>query len=133
MSPRTRTPVNCVWASAFVAALLGLLAFAGGAASSAIFSLAIMGQYVAYSIPISSRFLGAILAFPTTPAPMGPNMDYMIAVMGGWIILCLIYFYFPKYGGVYWFDGPRANLEAAGNGTEPKDTETTSSSEKSPI
>ncbi|EMD30994.1 hypothetical protein CERSUDRAFT_127671 [Gelatoporia subvermispora B] len=133
-------PVNCVWASAFVAALLGLLPFAGGAASSAIFSLAIMGQYVAYSIPISSRFLGGkawvpgpfslgrlglpvaiiavcwmafsavTLAFPTTPAPTGPTMNYMIVVMGGWIALCLVYFYFPKYGGVHWFDGPRANL-----------------------
>ena len=56
--PRTQTPVNAVWTSAFVALLLGLLAFAGPAANSAIFSLAIAGQYTAYAIPIASRFLG---------------------------------------------------------------------------
>lgn len=41
-----------------MALLLGLLAFAGGAAIGAVFSLAVVGQYVAYSIPISARFLG---------------------------------------------------------------------------
>ena len=56
--PRTQTPVNAVWASALVALLLGLLAFAGPSANSAIFSLAIAGQYTAYSIPILARFLG---------------------------------------------------------------------------
>ena len=46
--------------------LLGLLAFAGPSANSAIFSLAIAGQYTAYSIPILSRFLGGR---PWTPGP----------------------------------------------------------------
>lgn len=55
---RTQTPVNAVFASAFIALLLGLLVFAGPTASSAIFALGIAGQYTAYSIPIASRFLG---------------------------------------------------------------------------
>lgn len=54
----TKTPVNAVWCTAFMALLLGLLAFAGAAAIGAVFSLAVVGQYVAYSIPISARFLG---------------------------------------------------------------------------
>ena len=58
INPRTRTPVNCVWAAAFVAALLGLLAFAGAAAIGAVFTLGVVAQYVSDSIPIAARHLG---------------------------------------------------------------------------
>ena len=27
-----------------------------------------------------------------------------------WLMLCLGYYYFPRYGGVHWFAGPRANV-----------------------
>lgn len=54
----THTPVNCVWAAIFVSMLLGLLAFAGPSAINAIFSLAVTGQYLAFILPIASRFLG---------------------------------------------------------------------------
>jgi amino acid transporter len=53
----TRTPVRCVGFGAFMAGLFGLLAFAGPAASGAIFSLGVVAQYLAYLVPISSRFL----------------------------------------------------------------------------
>ena len=33
-------------------------------------------------------------------------MNYTIVVMGGIMVLSLIYYYFPKYGGVNWFTGP---------------------------
>ncbi|KAI8986825.1 APC amino acid permease [Trametes punicea] len=138
---RTKTPVNAVWASVFIALLLGLLAFAGPSANSAIFSLAIAGQYTAFSLPIASRFLGGrewvpgpfnlgrfglpvavvavtwmifsivILAFPASPGATAGGMNYMIVVYGGWIALCLIYYYFPAYGGAHWFNGPQTTLE----------------------
>lgn len=38
-------------------------------------------------------------------------MNYTVVVGGGWIGLCILYYYFPKYGGVYWFTGPMANIE----------------------
>lgn len=44
--------------SALLATLLGLLTFAGPAAAGAIFSLGVVGQYLATSIPIAARFLG---------------------------------------------------------------------------
>ncbi|KAI0674185.1 APC amino acid permease [Trametes maxima] len=143
VNKRTQTPINAVWASAFVALLLGLLAFAGPSANSAIFSLAIAGQYAAFSVPIACRFLGGrkwnpgpfslgrfglpvavvavawmvfsviILAFPTAPGPDAEGMNYMIVVFGGWIVLCLIYYYLPVYGGAYWFNGPLMTLEDA--------------------
>lgn len=145
---RTQTPVNCAWFSAFIALLLGLLAFAGSTAISAIFSLGVVGLYIAYIIPIISRFAGGtewrpgpfnmgrlglpvaaiavawmifsivILIFPSSPDPSGPDMNYTIVVLGAWISLCLIYYYFPVYGGVYWFHGPIANVSSAEDGQE---------------
>lgn len=58
VNPRTSAPVFAVWFSAVISLLLGLLAFAGASAVGAVFSLVVAGQYVAYSIPISARFLG---------------------------------------------------------------------------
>jgi hypothetical protein len=47
-----------VWFSATCAALLGLITFAGPAAAGALFTLGVVGQYVANSIPIAARWLG---------------------------------------------------------------------------
>jgi len=137
----TLSPVVAVWCTAFLALLLALLAFAGTAAISAVFTLSVIGQYVAYSIPITARFVGgqpftpgpvnlgkfslpiAIVAvtwmtfmsivflFPTSPNPQAPVMNYSVVVLGGVLILSVIYFYFPKYGGVYWFKGPVTTVE----------------------
>jgi len=138
MNSYTKTPVNTVWFSAICAALLGLLAFAGPAAISAIFSVSVVGLYVAYSIPIVARFafsstndfkpgpfyLGrwglpvAILAvgfmslinvvflFPSTPQTDSADMNYSVVVMGAVIGGSLLWYYWPKYGGVHWFKGP---------------------------
>ncbi|CCM01799.1 uncharacterized protein FIBRA_03866 [Fibroporia radiculosa] len=157
INPRTQTPINCAWFAAFIAFLLGLLAFAGSSAISAIFSLGVVGLYIAYIIPILSRFAGGtewspgpfslgawglpialtavawmifsivILVFPPSPGPNAPDMNYTIVVLGGWILLCLAYYYFPVYGGVYWFRGPVANIgkmeavEAAGMSSSVED------------
>ena len=47
MNPYTKTPVNAVWFAASSAFLLGLLAFAGGEAVNAVFSLGVTAQNVA--------------------------------------------------------------------------------------
>ena len=51
-----------------------------------------------------------IVMFPTTPGPDAQDMNYTVVVAGGWILLCVIYYYFPKYGGMYWYKGPMANI-----------------------
>jgi hypothetical protein len=33
-------------------------------------------------------------------------MNYTVVVLGGVFILCLVWYYFPVYGGVHWFEGP---------------------------
>ena len=37
-------------------------------------------------------------------------MNYTIVVLGGTFAIALIYYYFPRYGGIYWFRGPVPNL-----------------------
>ena len=55
---RVHAPVRCVWFAATIALLLGLLSFAGPNATGAIFSLSVIAQYMAYSIPITARHFG---------------------------------------------------------------------------
>lgn len=52
----------------------------------------------------------AILSFPENPDPEASGMNYAVLVVGGWLFLCLLYYYFPVYGGMYWFKGPVANV-----------------------
>lgn len=61
--------------------LLALLAFAGAAAIGAVFSLAVVGQYVAYCIPISARFLGG-QKFTPGPFYLGRFVrDYVVCIL----------------------------------------------------
>jgi len=57
MNTYTKTPVNTVWFCCIVSIFLGLLVFAGEQAIGAIFSLSVVGLYVAYAIPIAARFI----------------------------------------------------------------------------
>ena len=57
-----------------------------------------------------------ILVFPSSPGPTGAEMNYTIVVLGAWIALCLVYYYFPVYGGVHWFRGPIANIDGNKDG-----------------
>jgi amino acid transporter len=136
----TQTPVNTVWMDAFLALLLGCLVFAGSQAIDAVFALSITALYVAYSIPITARIVSrtsfkpgpfnigilgvpvAVVAvlfmalmvivflFPMTPQTSVQEMNYTVAVLGGVMLLSVIWYYFPIYGGVHWFKGPVANF-----------------------
>ncbi|KAJ7703881.1 amino acid/polyamine transporter I [Mycena rosella] len=137
----TGTPVRCVWFSATCAALLGLITFAGPAAAGALFTLGVVGQYVANSIPITARVLGGqpfkkgpfhlgvfskpvaiiavlwmwfmtiVLMFPSAPNPSAETMNYTVVVMGGVLFLAAVYYLFPHYGGRHWFQGPVSNVQ----------------------
>jgi len=136
----TQTPVNSVWFDAFFALLLGCLIFAGSQAIDAVFALSITALYVAYSIPISARIVSktkfkpgpfslgiwgvpvAVMAvlfmilmvivflFPLTPQTSVHQMNYTVAVLGGVMLLSVIWFYLPIYGGAHWFKGPVTNI-----------------------
>ena len=57
-------------------------------------------------------FMSIVVMFPTSPDPTADTMNYTVVVLGGVLILALAYFYFPVYGGVYWFEGPVRNISA---------------------
>ncbi|KNZ71878.1 hypothetical protein J132_05703 [Termitomyces sp. J132] len=143
MNNYTKTPVNTVIFDGMLSIALGCLVFAGEQAINAAFAISVVGSYIAYAIPISARFLGkndfkpgaftlgafscpiAIIAvtfmffmsivmfFPTAPTTDKANMNYTVVVLGGSMILSIIWFYFPKYGGVNWFTGPVATIDAS--------------------
>ena len=74
------------------------------------------GLPVAIVAVIWMAFSVTILVFPTTPTPTGADMNYTVVVWGGWLTLCTIYFFFPHYGGRYWFRGPVATIDIKGSG-----------------
>jgi amino acid transporter len=57
MNSFTKTPVNTVLFCAAGSIVLGALVFAGPQAVNAVFAIAIAAQYVAYSIPITARWV----------------------------------------------------------------------------
>ncbi|KAL5524934.1 hypothetical protein ACEPAF_8803 [Sanghuangporus sanghuang] len=54
-------------------------------------------------------FMFVVFMFPENPlsgVTAAEDMNYSIVVLGGIMLFSVIYYYFPKYGGVYWFKGP---------------------------
>lgn len=47
-----------------------------------------------------------VFFFPTTKHTGASDMNYTVVVLGGAVILSLVWYYFPVYGGVHWFEGP---------------------------
>ncbi|KAF9529047.1 amino acid/polyamine transporter I [Crepidotus variabilis] len=141
MNGFTGTPVNTVLFDAALSIALGLLVFAGEQAINAVFALSIVGLYFAYCIPIAARFIGkndlkpgpfslgvfsfpvgviavtfmtfmsVVFLFPSTPQPSVADMNYAVVVFGGVMILSLMWYYFPRYGGVHWFVGPVKTID----------------------
>jgi len=143
MNKFTGTPVNTVVFDAFFALVVGLLVFAGPQAINAVFAISVTALYIAYAIPIVARFagkndfkpgpfslgvfslpvavvavlfmlfLGIAFQFPATPQTSIASMNYTIVVLGGVLILSLLWYYAPVVGGVHWFQGPVANIGLA--------------------
>ena len=51
-------------------------------------------------------FMIIVFLFPAEPSPNPQTMNYSVVVLGGTILLSLGYYFFPIYGGRYWFTGP---------------------------
>jgi hypothetical protein len=56
-------------------------------------------------------FTSIICVMPTTKHTNAQDMNYTAAVLGGVFILSLVWYYFPVYGGVHWFEGPVPNVD----------------------
>ncbi|CAA7269392.1 unnamed protein product [Cyclocybe aegerita] len=86
--------VTCVWTLAFMALLLGLLSFASTAAIGAVFSLVVAGQYTAYSVPISRRFLG-VQEIRKGPFTLGRMSKPVAATAVIFMLFIMVVFLFP--------------------------------------
>lgn len=67
-------------------------------------------------------FMGVVFLFPTTPQTNTPDMNYTVVVLFGTLILSLVWYYFPKYGGVHWFTGPIPTIVDAEDDAATSDT-----------
>jgi Amino acid permease len=54
--------------------------------------------------------LSTVFLFPSTPQTSVASMNYTVVVLGGVMIFSVVWYYFPKYGGVHWFRGPVRNV-----------------------
>jgi hypothetical protein len=52
-----------------------------------------------------------VLFFPTTPEKTVAEMNYTVVVLGGVMVLSLVWYYLPVYGGIHWFQGPVRNID----------------------
>jgi hypothetical protein len=59
-------------------------------------------------------FLGIVFLFPTTPKTDVADMNYTVVVLWGALILSLVWYFMPRYGGMHWFTGPVANIDKMG-------------------
>ncbi|KAG9124625.1 GABA-specific high-affinity permease [Ceratobasidium sp. 392] len=57
-------------------------------------------------------FMNIVFLFPANPAPEAADMNYAIVVVGGVMVGCMAWYWWPKYGAVHWFEGPRSTIEA---------------------
>ncbi len=66
-----------------------------------------------------------VFLFPTTKQTDAQNMNYTVVVLGGVLVISVVWYYFPVYGGVHWFEGPVPNVDGyvARRWAMPRDTE----------
>ena len=55
--------------------------------------------------------MSIVFFFPTRKHTDTEDMNYTVVVLGGVLILSLVWFYLPVYGGVHWFKGPVPTVE----------------------
>lgn len=92
LNPRTHTPVNAVLLCWAIGTLTGLLAFASPLATTALFSVTGLAQYVAFFIPLSLKLFSG--KFKQGPWNLGRwskplNVVALIFILGMMPILCL--------------------------------------------
>jgi amino acid permease (GABA permease) len=94
INPRTRTPTNSIWLAAVGAFLLGLPQLYSPVAYAAVISIATIGLYVAYGIPILLR-LRAGSAFKPGPWNLGRWSRPVGIIAVVWIAFIAVLFVLP--------------------------------------
>jgi amino acid transporter len=91
---RLQTPVNAVWLSVFIAAILGLPSLGNATAFSAITSVATIGLYISYAVPIAAKLLNK-KQFKRGPLHLGRFSEVIGAIAVLWIAFITVLFVLP--------------------------------------
>jgi amino acid transporter len=104
INKRTRTPTNAIWLAAGGAFVLGLPYLWNATAYAAVTSIAVIGLYIAYVIPIYLRWrMGD--TFEVGPWTLGRKYKWMNPFATVWVGFITIIFILPTNpGGVPWND-----------------------------
>jgi amino acid permease (GABA permease) len=95
INPRTRTPTNSIWFAAVGAFILGLPYLYSPVAYYAVTSIAVIGLYIAYGIPILLRLLAGE-KFQRGPWHLG-RWSYLVGwIAVVWIVFIAILFVLPQ-------------------------------------
>ncbi|EPY53284.1 hypothetical protein SPOG_03814 [Schizosaccharomyces cryophilus OY26] len=134
-------PINAIISVNIYTFLIGLLMLVNEAAITSVFNLAIIALFVCYSLPMLTRilfdrlqpgkfycgkfskplaiysvawlwFIAIMLFFPSYEHPNQMEMNWAIVVFIFVCLFCLVYYYFPKYGGKTFFQGPVKTIES---------------------
>ncbi len=95
INARTRTPTNSIWFAAVGALILGLPYLWNPVAYAAITSIAVIGLYIAYGIPILLRLLAGS-RFQRGPWHLGQWSSIVGWIAVVWIVLITILFVLPQ-------------------------------------
>jgi amino acid transporter len=95
INPRTRTPTNSIWFAAVGAFLLGLPYLFNPVAYAAVTSIAVIGLYIAYIIPVFLR-LRAGDSFQRGPWHLGSWSRPIGIVATMWVVFIAILFMLPQ-------------------------------------
>jgi amino acid transporter len=95
----TLTPVNAVWFNTSIGCCLLLLIFGGPIAIGAVFSVAAIAAYVAFTIPIFIRVFFVGNRFRRGPWHLGKFSRPIGALGSGFVLLMLPILCFPAYRG----------------------------------
>jgi amino acid permease (GABA permease) len=95
INKRTRTPTNSIWLAAVGAFILGLPYLYSPVAYAAVISIAVIGLYIAYGIPIFLR-LRAGSNFQPGPWNLGTWGRPVAFIAVGWIAFISILFVLPQ-------------------------------------
>ncbi len=107
INKRTRTPTNSIWLAAVAAFILGIPYLWSPVAYAAITSIAVIGLYIAYAIPVFLR-LRAGESFQRGPWHLG-RWSYVIGwITVVWVVFISILFVLPQVSPV-WNHGKNFN------------------------
>jgi amino acid transporter len=95
INPRTRTPTNSIWLAAVGAFLLGVPYLFNSVAYAAVTSIAVIGLYIAYIIPVYLR-LRAGDSFQPGPWNLGQWSPLIGTVATIWVVFIAILFLLPQ-------------------------------------